>query len=40
MEHVLLLKAVRELASLISFDTLFHILAAIFAMDAIPKCEE
>ena len=37
---ILLLKTVRELASLISFGILFHILAARFGMDSIPKCKE
>ena len=35
-----LLKTVRERASLISLGILFHILAAILAMDSIPKCIE
>ena len=37
---ILLLKTVRERASLISLGILFHILAAILAMDSIPKCIE
>ena len=37
---VLLLKTVREHASLISLGILFHILAAILAMDSVPKCVE
>ena len=35
---ILLLKIVKEHAPLISLRILFHILAAILAMDSIPKC--
>ena len=37
---ILLLKAVREVASLISLGILFHILAVIFEMISISKCVE